>query len=213
MQKIHLLLVLAGAACLCGCDKETQVKTQKIDVLTQKIFILQQSQARQLAAIESQLAALPPFLEKLENNYYVRSQDRALFYQTNTLYFLLTMDKKIQAQFQLADAAHKASDALAYYYHTNQTDTAYFCAGQIADAMDAQEKRIEDAVNAETRRASSTLGDTVAAQIKSLSPDPAQVKAEAARRMEMAARLDQIQRELDQIKALLKSTNSPALRP
>ena len=126
MQKIHLLLILAAAAFLCGCDKQTQANTQKIDVLTQKMFILQQAQSHQLDIIQKQLSSLPPLLDKVEQKYFKESQDKALFYHTNALYFLVTIDKRIQAQFDQAAAAQRASDQLAYFYHTNQTDTAYF---------------------------------------------------------------------------------------
>lgn len=228
MPKIHLLFALAGVALLCGCDNQTQTSTQKIDVLTQKIFILQQNQSKQIEAIQTQLASLPPLLDKIENKYFTAGQDKALFYHTNTLYFLLTMDRKFQEQFQQADVARKAADALAYYYHTNQTDAVYFSAGQIANALDAQEKRvesnldaqekrIEDKVNAGVRQASTTLGDELAKQIKAVAPDKAADKAaaeaEAARQVALEARLTQIQQELDQIKALLKTPNPPAVQP
>lgn len=213
MHNIRLLLALAGTAFLCGCDNQTQVNTQKIDVLTQKIFILEQAQAKQLTEMQSQLAGLPPLLNKMEDDYFTRSQDKALFYHTNSLYLLLAIDKKIQAQFKQADDARETAASLAYYYHTNQTDTVYFCARQIADAMNAQEKRIEDSVITETRQLNTTLGDELAKQIKLSAPDKTEAKAQAAKLVTVEARLAQMQRDLDQIKTLLANTNPPVVRP
>ncbi|HZI30779.1 MAG TPA: hypothetical protein VFF11_00475, partial [Candidatus Binatia bacterium] len=169
--------------------------------------------SKQLDAIQSQLAALPPVLDKLEKKYFTESQDKALFYHTNALYFLVTIDKRIQAQFDQAAAARKASDQLAYFYHTNQTDTAYFCASQIADAITAQEKQIEDNINKTVQEANSALSNNFTAQIKTLAADKAQLQAEVAKRAEMEAKLNQIQTELDQIKALLQKINQPQPGP
>jgi hypothetical protein len=209
MHKKIYLVSLAGAALLCGCDKQTQVNTENIQALSQKIIQLQQVQAKQIAAIEQQLATLPPVLDKINDGYYNRSHADAFFYHTNTLYLLLSLDKKIAGQFQIADTERESENALAYYYHTNQTDTMFFCVGQIEDAMAGQETRIENVVNTETRRVGSTMRDELMAQIKASSPD----KAEIARRLAMEAEVAQIQRDLDAIKARLEMTNQPAARP
>jgi uncharacterized caspase-like protein len=206
MQKTFFIFLFAGAALFCGCDKETQVNTEKIQALSQKMIQLQQSQARELAALQSQLASLPPMLDRMDSYYYAKGHDDALFYHTNTLQLMLLMEKKNEAQFQYAGTERETASSLAYYYHTNQTDTMFFCAAQIEDAMANQEKRIEDNVNAETKRANAALGDELQQQIKLLAPD----KAEAARRLEMESTVEQIQRDLDQIKARLGITNAPA---
>jgi hypothetical protein len=206
MQKTFFIFLFAGAALFCGCDKQTQVNTEKIQALSQKIIQLQQSQARELAALQSQLASLPPMLDRMDSYYYAKGHDDALFYHTNTLQLMLLMEKKNEAQFQYAGTERETASSLAYYYHTNQTDTMFFCAAQIEDAMANQEKRIEDNVNAETKRANAALGDELQQQIKLLAPD----KAEAARRLEMESTVEQIQRDLDQIKARLGITNAPA---
>jgi hypothetical protein len=203
------LLSLAGAALLCGCDKQTKINTEKIEVLSQKIVQLQQSQAQQLAAIQSQLTLLAPMLEKTNDYYFSKSHEDAFFYHTNTLFLLLTMDRKIEAQLQVADTEREAENSLAYYYHTNQTDTMYFCIAQIEDAMVSQEKRIEDAVNAETRRVGTNVGDALLKQIKLSAPD----EAETARQMEMTAEVAQIKRDIDAIKTRLGITNPPAAAP
>jgi hypothetical protein len=209
MQKKYFLLVLAGAVLLGGCDKQTKVNTENIQALTQKIIQLQQVQAKQIAVIQQQLAALPPVLDKINDGYYNRSHADAFFYHTNTLYLLLSLDKKIAGEFQIADTEREAENSLAYYYHTNQTDTMFFCVGQIEDAMAGQENRIENTVNTETRRVGSALHDELIAQIKASAPD----KAEIARRAAMEAEVAQIQRDLDAIEARLEMTNPPAVRP
>lgn len=213
MPKILFPAALVAVALLCGCDKQTQVKTEKIDVLTQKMFILQQSQARQLEAIQSQLAALQTRLEKTskaESDYFVQSQDRALFYHTNTLYFLLTVDKKIQGQFDLATAARDDAKTRALFYHTNLLDTVYFCTSQVADGMAAQEKRIEDNLNAQSTLMFKSLGEQLADQAKTAAAD----KAEAAKQIaSLETKLVQMQRDLDQLKAQLGNLNKPVATP
>ena len=65
MQKTFILLSLAGAALLCGCGKQTKINTEEIKLLSQQMVQLQQSQAKQMAAIQSQLTSLAPMLDKL----------------------------------------------------------------------------------------------------------------------------------------------------
>ncbi len=69
------------------------------------------------------------------------------------------MDRKIEAQLQVAETERQSDSSLAYYYHTNQTDTMYFCVAQIENALEAQEAQIVDKVNTQTRAtARSTRG-------------------------------------------------------
>ena len=95
-----------------------------------------------MAAIQTQLTALTPALDKINNSYFEKSHEDAFFFHTNTLYLLLTVDRKIEAQLQVAETERQADSSLAYYYHTNQTDTMYFCVAQIENALEAQEGRI-----------------------------------------------------------------------
>jgi hypothetical protein len=205
MKNIYALFLVTGAAFLGGCDKQTQVNTEKIQALSQKIIQLQQNQAKELAALQSQLASLPPMLDKMDSYYYAKGHDDALFYHTNSLQLLLAVDRKISAEFRDASTERETANSLAYYYHTNQTDTMFFCAAQVEDTIAGQEKRIEDTVNAETRR----VGGDVQQQVKTLAPD----KAEIARQTEMEADIVQIKRDLEVIKARLGITNSPPISP
>jgi hypothetical protein len=209
MKNTDLLLTLTGAVLLCGCNKQAKINNEKIEILSQKIIQLEQSQSRQMAVIQSQLTSLTPMLDKMNNYYFEKSHDDAFFYHTNTLYLLLTVGQKIESQLQTADAGREAQNSLAYSYHTNQTATMYLCTAQIEDAMAGQESRIENDVNAETRRVGAVLGDAVLKQIKLLAPDA----IETARRKEMEADVAQIQRDFDTIKARLGITNQPAIRP
>jgi hypothetical protein len=148
-------------------------------------------------------------LDKINDSYFEKNHEDAYFYHTNTLYLLLTIGKKIQAQLQVADTEREAQNSLAYNYHTNQLGTMYLCTAQIEDAMAGQESRIEDNVNGETRQIGATLGDALLNQIKLSAPD----EAEISRRKAMEAEVTQIQRDLDSIKARLGITNQPAARP
>jgi hypothetical protein len=209
MQKIYLLLPLTATALLCGCNKQAKINSEKIDILSQKIVQLEQSQSKQMAAIQSELTSLAPMLDKMNDSYFEKNHEDAYFYHTNTLYLLLTVGKKIQAQLQTADTEREAQNSLAYSYHTNQLGAVYLCTAQIEDAMASQESRIEDNVNAETRQIGATLGDALLKQIKLSAPD----EAEIARRKEMETEVAQIQRDMDSIKARLGITNQPAARP
>jgi len=209
MKKTVLLLTLAGAALLCGCDKQAKINSEKIQILSQKIVQLEQSQSKQLAVIQSQLVSLGPMLDKMNDFYFEKSHDEAFFFHTNTLYLLLTVGQKIESQLQLADDQREAEKTLAYDYHTNETGTMQLGTAQIQAALAGQEKRIEDNVHAEVKQASQDLSDALLKQIKLSAPDA----TEAARLKEMQADVAQIKRDLDQIKAQLAMTNQPASQP
>jgi hypothetical protein len=148
-------------------------------------------------------------LDKMNDFYFEKTHDEAFFFHTNTLYLLLTVDKKIEAHLQVADTERESESALAFYYHTNETDTMYFCTAQIQDALTGQEKRIVDNVNAATRRVGTNVSEVVLKQIKLSAPDA----AETARRQQLAADVAQIKRDLEAIKARLGITNQPATGP
>src|ERR1700680_678716 len=114
MQKKYLLLSLIGAALLCGCNKQAKINSQKIDILSQKIVQLEQSQSQQMTVIQSQLTSLAPMLDKMNDSYFEKNHEDAYFYHTNTLYLLLTVGKKIQAQLETADTEREAQNSLAY---------------------------------------------------------------------------------------------------
>lgn len=209
MQKTYLLLSFTGAVLLCGCNKQAKINSQKIDILSQKIVQLEQSQSQQMAAIQSQLTSLAPMLGKMNGSYFEKNRADELFYHTNTLFLLLTIGKKIQTQLQVADAGREAQNARAYNYHTNQLGAMYLCTAQIENAVADQESRVEDNVNAETRQVGATLADALLNQIKLSAPDAAEI----ARRKQMESEVAQIQRDLDAIKTRLGITNQPVARP
>ncbi len=205
MKKAYLLISVASMALFCGCDKQAKINSAKIEILSQKIVQLEQNQSKQLAVIQSQLTSLAPMLDKMNNYYFEKGHDEAFFFHTNTLYLLLTVGQKIESQLQAADAGREAQNSLAYFYHTNQTATMYLYAAQIQDAMTGQESRLENNVNAETRR----VGDELLKQIKLSAPDA----VETARLKEMEADVIQLQSDLALIKARLGITNQPAVSP
>jgi hypothetical protein len=205
MKPYYLLFPLTGAILLCGCNKQAKLNGEKIDALSQQVIQLQQNQLREITAIQTQLTALTPALDKINGSYFEKSHEDAFFFHTNTLYLLLTVDRKIEAQLQVAETERQADSSLAYYYHTNQTDTMYFCVAQIENALEAQEAQIVDKVNTQTRVA----GDQLAGQIKLLIPD----EAEIARRQQLAADVSEIKNDLDEIKSRLKITNAPPAKP
>jgi hypothetical protein len=198
-------LALAGAVLLCGCDKQTRLNTEKIADLSQKMVQLQKNQATQLAVIQTQLTSLAPMLDKMNNYYFEKSHDDAFFFHTNTLYLLLTVDRKIESELQIADAERQTEHELAYSYHTNQLRTMYLCTAQLEETLANQESRVTDKVNAQTRQ----VGTDLLKQIQLLVPD----KAETDRRQAMAADVAQLKRDFEQIKLRLGITNPPAAQP
>ena len=194
---------LAGAVLFCGC-KQNRINGEKIEMLSQKIAQLQQIQAKQGAEIQAQLNALAPMLDKMDSAYFAKNHEDAFFYHTNTLFLLLTVDRKIESQLQVADTEREAESSLAYYFHTNQVDTMFFCERQVEDAMAAQEKRLVEDINAETRRDITALGDELRQRIKSVDD------ARAAQQETMAADLALIRRDLEAIRARFAITNAAA---
>ena len=201
-MKTYLLLVLAGLFFLCGCSKQTQTDSETIEALSRKAMQLQYSQARQLMA-------LAPALAQTNSYYFAKSYDNALFFHTNTLYLLLAISKNIQEQLRAAEADRAADNLPLRQNQTNLADRLFFCTAQITTALAEQEKRMQENLNAETRRVGAALNDSLAKQIRSLAPD----KAEIARRAKLEADVVQIQRDLDAIKARLGITNPPTARP
>ena len=210
MKKAFLLLAFAGAALLSGCDKQTKINTAKIEVLSQQVVQLQQSQAKQLSALQAQLASLEPMLDKMNDFYFEKSHDEAFFFHTNTLYLLLTVGKKIESELQNAATEREKDRTLVYAYYTNEMDTLHFYGAQSREAMANQEGRIEDKVNDETRRVGAAVSDGLLKQIQLLAPDPDEI----ARRKEMEADIAQIKNDLDEIKTrLAQIANLPPAQP
>lgn len=205
MKKLFFLPPLAGALLFCGCGQQAKQNGEKLDALSQRVAQLEQKQAAQLAALQAQLAALTPALDKINGTYFEKSHEDAFFFHTNTLYLLLTVDRKIEAQLQVAETERQADSSLAYYYHTNQTDTMYFCVAQIENAMEAQETRMLDKLNTQTR----LTGEQILGQVRLLAPDAAEI----ARRRQLEADVAEIKSNLEIIMARLKLTNAPMAAP
>lgn len=204
MKMNHSILAVAAVLLFCGCNKDIRAKTEKIDELTRQMFAMQQEQARQLAEMRSQLSALPVHLDKTQLDYFVKGQEKALFYQTNALFLLLAVDKKIQTQFQEAAEARAAANQQAYVYHTNETDLAVFTATQTAAALAAQETRILEKLSAELQSAKAELGGALTNQVQQLAAD----RSEATRLQTIEMQLAQLRRDLDLIKTRLGITNA-----
>jgi len=67
MQKLNLLLPLAGVVLLCGCGRQAKINSQKIDLLSQKIIQLQQIQSNQAIVLQAQLKSLAPALNQIDS--------------------------------------------------------------------------------------------------------------------------------------------------
>ena len=201
MNKNYLLPVLVTAALLCGCNKQTKINSAKIELLSQNIIRFELNQAKQMAAIQTELDALGPMLDKMNDAYFEKSHDQAIFLHTNTLYLLLMVDKKIEAQLQAADTERAAQNALNYGYYTNQMAATY----QVQDALTTQEGRMTDKLNTETRRVGVALHEELLKQADRLAPDAAEI----ARRTALAADVAEVKADLERIKAQLGTLVKP----
>jgi len=179
MTKVFYSLLLAGAVLLCGCDKQTRLNTEQIAALSQKLVAIQQIQSH------------------------------AFFYHTNTLFLLLLVDNKIESELQVAAAEREADKALAYAYHTNETDLLRLGISQIQDALAGQENRLMTNLIAETSRTVADQNEAVLEQMKALAPDA----DETARRTRFVADVAQLKLDVAQIKAHFGLTNSPNVGP
>ena len=204
MQKLFHEFWLVGALLLVGCDKQAKINSQKIDILSEKIAHQDQIQSGQMKLLQAQMALLAPQLDKETSAYFEKNHDYALFFHTNTLFLLLTIGKQIEAQLSAADVARTAHDSQTYNFHTNELGTLYLCAAQIEEALNGQQNRMAEGINAETRRVSEVLSNALLEQIKlSATPDAAEI----ARRGKLEAIVVQMQRELEVIKVRLAGTN------
>jgi len=200
MQKTIRLLPFILVALLCGCDKQTKINSAKIDLLSRNIIQYEQNQSKQMAVIQSQLTSLAPMLDKMNDFYFEKSHDEAFFFHTNTLYLLLTVDKKIEAHLQLADTERESQAALAYSYYTNQMGVLF----AVQDTLNNQETNIVNKVNAETLR----LDGELLQQIRLATPDAAEI----ARRQQLVADAAEIKRVLAQIEVQISQLTNRILR-
>ena len=200
MQKTIHLLSFMLVALLCGCDKQTKINSAKIDLLSRNIIQYEQNQSKQMAVIQSQLTSLAPMLDKMNDFYFEKSHDEAFFFHTNTLYLLLTVDKKIEAHLQLADTERESQSAQTYNFYTNQMGVLF----SIQDALAVQETNLVSKVNAETLR----LDGELLQQIRLATPDAAEI----ARRQQLAADTAEIKRVLAQIEVQIGQMTNRILR-
>lgn len=208
MPKFCLFIALAASALVCGCNKDIRANTEKIDSLTQKMFVLQQQQAQQLADMQKLLSGLPVQLNESQLEFFLKGQEKALFYQTNVLYLLVTVDKRIQAQFQEAAEARAAASQQALNYHTNETDLVLYSAAKVIAALNEQEEQLLAKVQADLRQTGSSLSNQLTQQVRQLAAD----KSVENRLKAIEVSLARLERNLQLLQAQLKTTNIPAAR-
>ena len=208
MKQNYFLVMFAGAVLFCGCDKQAKLNGEKIEAVSQRLARLEQLQVMQMTNLQSGLTSLAPMLDKINGTYFEKSKEDAFFFHTNTLYLLLTVDRKIEAELQVADRERQAEHDLAYYYHTNETDTMYFILAQMQSALDAQAARIVQSVNAQSQASIQSLSNELVKQIKLSAPD----EADLAWRRQLAADVAQIKRDLEALRNRPAATN-PAPPP
>ncbi len=203
MQKAWIFLALAGLVVVCVGYQQTRTNTKKIEALSQKIVLLQQSQATQLQTVQSQLTSIAPMLTQTNSYYFAKSYEKALFFHTNTLYLLLTIGEKIDDQLEILDKERQAEAAVLDRRHSYLTNEIIFSTAEIKNEMAGLEQRIQEAINLETKQIGTSLGDLNGAQTKA----SAMAKDTIAQQVKMEAALTQIQRDLNLLKARLGFTN------
>ena len=150
MNKTFCLLApLAVAVLLCGCEKQAKINNAKIELLSKSVVEFEQRQAKQTAELQAQLTTLAATMNKTSDAYFEKSHAQAFFFHTNTLFLILTVNKNIESQLQVADTERAAQNQLVHDYHTNQLGTLFLCTAVIQEALTNQEGRIEAKVNTE----------------------------------------------------------------
>jgi outer membrane murein-binding lipoprotein Lpp len=208
-----LLILLAGAFLFCGCGRQEKINSQKIDALSAHIAQLEQQQRTQTALIQAELNALAPELSRVDNTYFEKNRDDALFYHTNTLFLLLTIGKQIESQLETAAAERQTQNTVGYNYHTNEITTMYLCAAQIEETLAEQQKDFVNSVNDNTHQQVVAVNDSLQKQIQQLQATMAAEGDEMARRKQMEAEISQMHRDLALILARLGSSNPPTAHP
>jgi len=198
-------MLLAGIVFLCGCDKQTKINTAKIDALSQKLVLVQQLQSKQLSDIQSQLTALAPTMDKINGTYFEKNHEDAFFFHTNTLYLLLLVERRIEAELQTAAAERQKDQSLANTYYTNQIAMTALSADQVTNAIAEQASQLGASINGETKRLMATLAEDLVRQMKAFAPDA----ADQARQKQLAVEVSQIKNELAQLRLQLGATNRP----
>jgi hypothetical protein len=206
MQKTIFSLWLAAVALLCGCDKQTKLNTAKIDALSEKVVLIQQAQAQQLKEIQGQLTALGPAMDKINGTYFEKNHEDAFFFHTNTLYLLLLVERKIEAELLTAATERHAEHDLAYAYHTNQLAAASLAATQITEALIGLEGRTQTNISTQTKQIVAAFADELVEQIKAAAPDAETI----ARQKQLAADVAQLKNDFARLKVQLGITNQPA---
>ena len=135
-----------------------------------------------MAAIQSQLTALTPALDKINNSYFEKSHEDAFFFHTNTLYLLLTVDRQIEAELQVAETERQADKFARRSSSTPTRRTRCTSAWRrLRTRWKVWKAGCLDKMSTQTKES----GDRILGQIKLLAPD----QAEIARRQELAAEM------------------------
>ena len=176
MNKTFCLLApLAAVALFCGCEKQAKINNAKIDLLSKSVVEFEQRQAAQTAELQAQLTALAATMNKTSDAYFEKSHEQAFFFHTNTLFLILTVNKNIESQLQVADTERDAQNAVLHDYYTNQLGTLFLCTAVIQEALTNQQGQIEEKINTETRRVSEAQSEELLEQIKLAIPDAEEI--------------------------------------
>jgi hypothetical protein len=148
-------------------------------------------------------------MDKINGTYFEKNHEDAFFFHTNTLYLLLLVERKIEAELQTAAAERHAEHDLAFGYHTNQLGEISLAAAQINEALAGMEGRMQTNINSQTKQIVAAFADELVEQVKALGPDAAEI----ARRVQLAADVAQLKADLARIKSHLGITNQPISGP
>jgi Tfp pilus assembly protein PilE len=201
----HLFLI-GGALGFCGCEKQAKINSDKLDSLADRLARQEQVQSNKMLLLQAQLALLGPQLDRETSTYFEKNHDAALFFHTNTLFLLLTIDKHIESQLQSAQAQLLEQSEAGFKYHTNQLGTMLQSAAHIEETMQSQLNQLEEKINAESARLHAATSNALMLEL----PRPTEPTTnEVAWQKQIQAELAGLKHELEAIKTRLVTTNLP----
>jgi hypothetical protein len=208
MHWTRQIFLTGSVAWFCGCEKQAKINGDKLDQLTDRFAREEQMQSNKMLLLQGQLALLGPQLDKEAGDYFAKNHEAALFFHTNTLFLLLTIDQHIEAQLQTTETELAAQARTLYHDHTNELGTLLLSAAHIEETVQGQLNQLEEKINAESARVNSATSNALMQELK-LTPAP--TADELAWRKQISDELANLRRELEAIKTRFNpaATNLP----
>jgi hypothetical protein len=208
MHWLRQIFLIGSVAWFCGCEKQSKINGDKLDSLADRLAREEQVSSNKMLFLQGQLALLGPQLDKEAGDYFAKNHEAALFFHTNTLFLLVTIDKHIESQLQATETELAAQARTLYRDHTNELGTLLLSVAHIEETVQGQLNQLEEKINAESARLHAATSNALMQEIKL---PPATTADELAWRKQIQGELASLRHELETIKARFNpaTTNLP----